>query len=554
MNTLKYTTALVLGSLIIATACTDMDVLPESNYLTNKQKAEAPAKLPGLSAADLTGMYNKIASPGSVLGTTAYDGFAYPDDGGYPLICMFFDLNGPDATSPNTGFNWMSTSGLWQDRTYSYRNPRLRWALFYQQIKAANDIIRNIDKETASTEELEVLGQALAVRAFDLLSLAPYYQFKYNGHENELCVPIITEVTDGDEFPRNTVAEVYNQIINDLTTSIDYLKNFERKSKIAIDASVAYGLRARAYLAMEKWNEAAADATKALELCTGDCDGQPAKIEEVSQPAFCDIDIDSSHNWMWGINMTGTQINGEYASWPSWIGSFSGDAYSTGAAVYYCINSMLYNKIPKTDVRKGWWVDENLHSDNLASVTWAGASGDDVATLTIENTKEKFLPYTNVKFAQKDGCGDSNNGGDWCIMRVEEMILIQAEAYAKAGDEAKGKQILENFIKTYRDPAYVQTCASFADEVWKQRRIELWGEGFSMSDIMRLGKNVVRFHSGEECSIDEDYQFNIEYGDPYMLLRIPQTEMNSNTAMVQNIGGNAPVIGQNGNLRDGVTD
>jgi hypothetical protein len=27
-----------------------------------------------------------------------------------------------------------------------------------------------------------------------------------------------------------------------------------------------------------------------------------------------------------------------------------------------CINSKLWNEIPSTDVRKGWWLDANLHS------------------------------------------------------------------------------------------------------------------------------------------------------------------------------------------------
>ena len=66
------------------------------------------------------------------------------------------------------------------------------------------------------------------------------------------------------------------------------------------------------------------------------------------------------------------------------------------------------------------------------------------------------------------------------LMRVEEMYLIQAEATAMAGNPAQGKQILENFVKTYRNPSYqcpANDAASMQEEVWHQRRIELWGEG-----------------------------------------------------------------------------
>lgn len=84
-------------------------------------------------------------------------------------------------------------------------------------------------------------------------------------------------------------------------------------------------------------------------------------------------------------------------------------------------------------------------------------------------------------------------------MRVEEMILIKAEATAMAGNLGAGQQILADFVKTYRDPSYTVSAPNateFQNEVWLQRRIELWGEGFSMSDIMRLGKNIVRYKTG----------------------------------------------------------
>ena len=78
-----------------------------------------------------------------------------------------------------------------------------------------------------------------------------------------------------------------------------------------------------------------------------------------------------------------------------------------------------------------------------------------------------------------------------------------------------------------------------------------------MSDIMRLGKPVVRFHDGEDNNVDENFQFNVAAADEYMLLRIPQNELNANKAITdatQNNGGQSPKLLQNGGLRDGVTD
>ena len=143
-------------------------------------------------------------------------------------------------------------------------------------------------------------------------------------------------------------------------------------------------------------------------------------------------------------------------------------------------------------------------------------------------------------------------------MRAEEMILIQAEATAMAGGD--GKSILENFVKTYRDPNYTCTASSgtaFQDEVWKQRRIELWGEGFAMADIMRLGKNIVRVKTGVTTNFPDAYAFNVAADNEWLLMRIPQDETNSNVGIptsANNSGGTLPQQGDGIGLTDGVTD
>ena len=170
--------------------------------------------------------------------------------------------------------------------------------------------------------------------------------------------------------------------------------------------------------------------------------------------------------------------------------------------------------------------------------------------------KLEFLPYTNIKFGMREGVGSIVNNNDWPLMRVEEMILIQAEALAKSGNEAQGRQILENFVKTYRDPNYSSTDhgLSFADELWFQRRVELWGEGFFMFDAKRLGKPVVRTHGAGTTNEPDAFAFNIAADDGWLNMRFPQTEMDNNIGIVDNDGGEIPVAGQNASLRDGVTD
>jgi hypothetical protein len=252
---------------------------------------------------------------------------------------------------------------------------------------------------------------------------------------------------------------------------------------------------------------------------------------------------------------TDVALTNIYATSSSWIRSFSGDGYSPGTQVYSCINSLLYNKIPNTDVRKGWWVDASLESPLLENVTWNGVSGNAVASLEIENIKMAFLPYTNVKFGTGT-VGGTLNDDDWPLMRVEEMILIQAEGLARSGSEAQGKALLEDFVRTYRDPAYSADASgrSLADEIWFQRRIELWGEGFSNSDTRRLGKPLVRFHDGKESNVPSAFRFNMAADDGWWLMRFTSSEKNTNQGIVDNTGGSQPVQDQFGSLRDGVTD
>jgi hypothetical protein len=140
-------------------------------------------------------------------------------------------------------------------------------------------------------------------------------------------------------------------------------------------------------------------------------------------------------------------------------------------------------------------------------------------------------------------------------MRVEEMILIQAEGYAKSGNAAKGKEILENFVKTYRDPSYSADAAnrSLEDEIWYQRRVELWGEGFANPDTRRLNKPLVRFHDSSN-NMPENFRFNMPADDGWWLMRFTNSELNTNLAVVDNTGGSSPDQDQHPDLRDGVTD
>ena len=535
----------ILSAALLVGACAEFDELaPQGGTLLASQVKETNEYAPSRGNAAFNGMYTKLGAPVSVNGGGAN---GRPDDFGFIMIAFSGDLEAADVVTAHSGYNWFSACGLLTSRNADYANPYLRYAAPYNEIAAANEIIKTYSAKTDDREVIHKLAQARAIRAFSYLNLAPYFQFSYETAADRPCVPIVTENTvDFTSNPRATVAEVYELILNDLDWAIANLEDFVRRDKSRIDIQTAYGLRARANLYMGRWAEAASDAAMAAEGYT------PASIEEVSRPSFHDI---SEHNWIWGYDMTtDVAMTNIYATASAWIRSFSGDGYAPGTQVYSRINNLLYDKIPPTDVRKGWWVNENLESPLLKDVTWNGVRGNAVAPLEIENVKLPFLPYTNVKFGM-NAIGSTVNDEDWPFMRVEEMILIQAEGYARNGQADKGRQILEDFVRTYRDPSYSADAAgrSLEDEIWYQRRVELWGEGFSNPDTRRLGKPLVRFHD-QSSNFPAAFRFNMPADDGWWLMRFSKSETNTNTAVVNNTGGTLPVQDQYPELRDGVTD
>jgi hypothetical protein len=535
---------LAVAGVLTLTACDDVNKQePAGGMITQSQLTDTYSAISSRVDATFSGMFSMMGEPYGVFGT----GRGRADDFGFVMAALSQDAEGADYIYPNSGYNWFSVCGEYTSRTPNYANPYIRYAIVYNQIKIANDIIGSLG-EVEDAESQNKVAQARAIRAFDYLNLVPYFQFNYQGHQNDPCVPIVTpETADPANNPRATVQEVYDLILSDLDAAIAVL-GADRDNKSRININVAYGLRARANLYMGNWAGAAADAAKAMEGFT------PASIAEVSTPTFVDA---SEHNWMWAIILTDDQAKDHYSTSASWLSSFSANAYTAGAACYAMINKMLFDKISATDVRKGWWVDENLHSPLLATISWDGTTGDAISTLYIGDVKEPFEPYTNVKFGMKKGIGSTMNSNDFPLMRVEEMILIQAEGLAKSGNETQARQILENFVKTYRDPAYDSTKGgrSLADEIWYQRRVELWGEGFFMADANRLHKPVVRFHDNADSTNEPDaFRFNIDPDDPWLLMRFSDSETNANAAIINNTGGSQPKQDQNPGLRDGVTD
>ncbi len=495
------------------TACEDLDTTPEGAVLTTEQKAEIGEDMPTRAEAGVRGIFSQfnVYMPNeTAIGASRHNDF------GYSSIMLFTDANTEDVVSGDNGYNWAGNSLTYDDRVYTSYESQIVWNDYYSIIFNANNVIGSLDAASEDKVTQFYLAQALAARAFCYMELAQLYQFNYKGHESSPCVPLITDA-NADEAanngaPRATVQEVYTLVNSDVSLAIELLTKAEaagqkRSDKRYIDLAVAYGLRARMNLAMQNWSEAAADAQAAIDTSSA----SPASISDVSSPTFCSAEED---NWMWAIYIAETDdvVQSGIVNWISHNGTFNYGygQYSGG----HQISKKLYNTISATDIRKGWWSNEDGYCPNV---------NDEWNEYLVEH---KFPPYTNCKFAPYQKVLNNDvNANDIPLMRIEEMYLILAEAKQMSG--ADGKTILENFIKKYRDPSYSCTASNFQDEVYRQKRIELWGEGRIWFDLMRLNKGVDRRGAGFEPNC----VLLLPSGDANLLWRLPQTEVNGNGAI-----------------------
>jgi tetratricopeptide (TPR) repeat protein len=433
-----------------------------------------------------------------------------------------------------TGYDWYS---YWSSNDYTLGATTYRsyvpWRTMYIFVKNSNDVIGSVNPEEATPEALVALGRAYAYRANAYLFLAQIYEWKaptdpgvdpkYTPDNNiaGLTVPIVTEKTTQEEAknnPRAPKADVYKLIMDDLDMAEELLAE-EKTTGLLPSLPVVYGLKARAYLAQEKYAEAAEYADKAIVAKAG----KPLTQEQWENPTtgFNDYSANSS-SWMWYVAYS-AETMGNLCNFVAHM-SAENTWTAYGWSVARGVPRRLYESIPDTDFRKHSWIDP----DGLKYYNYK--TNRDVFT------GSKPLPaYTSLKFRPAGGdCNTYKVGGATHVptMRLEEMYLIKAEGLAMSGKVGDGQAVLESLIKT-RDPEYsaaaYATPAELQAEVYRQKRIELWGEGLILYDAKRLGAGFTNGYTGTNAQ--EGYRFNCSGVAPWWTFVIPQSEINGNPAL-----------------------
>lgn len=530
MKNINKFAAVALASLSLV-ACEDLDTEYQGGYVTTDQKEAVLQKNPLMAAAGVNGISSIMSTYMTVYGNHF--------DFGYPGVMIGLDMQTDAMVCNNSGYNWYNYWGSFTSPTPSGTPAGMAWYHIYKQIFTCNTVASSISPETDQPTLMYYRAQALAARGFDYLVLAQLFQFNYSVNPDAPCVPIVTNENaaeiEENGAPRASVKEVYAQVMSDLNEAIELLDKcgldpedmMDVKPKRQISLATAYGLRARANLAMHKYADAANDAKSAI----ASFNGSPLTIAEASRPGFTDLD---NHAWMWGIAIAETDrvVTSGIVNFPSMTCTFCENGYvSVGAWKY--LNSNKYNAIPSSDVRKGWFLDDYNTSPilNKAEQAYIDSYGADIP------------PYTQVKYAGYNNVvGQSINASDIPLMRIEEMYYIAAEGMAMSGDLPGAKEYFTNFINAYRNPSYsciASTAEDFQNLLFEDRLIEFFCEGINWFDYMRLNKDVNRVNANYPAAYTfyiPSYTNDTSVGkekSKVLIYCIPQGEINGNPALTE---------------------
>lgn len=496
--------------------------IEETVPLTNSATAEQI----GASSSALEGSVNGIPSQMSQ-GYLVYGTQTHETDMGYPQFMIAqTEMLGDMYPGGTVGYDWYvsynSTERSFGPTSYySY----LPWFTLYMFIKSANDIISTVDitDESVGVEQKGYAGVAYACRAFNYYMLTVLFEPMENKYTDcskvlGLTVPIVTNETTPDEAknnPRVSHDEMISFILSDLDKAESCLSNFTPESKMVPNLAVVYGIKAKVYM----WDEDYANAAKYARMAINEAGVTPMTETQWTDPSTGFAQACPS--WMWYLNYAAESM-GNLCNLCGWLSNEADWGYSSLSKPV--IDRSLYEKIGSTDFRKHVFVDPDKYnfynyqtSRNKAFI-------------------EGLPSYASLKFRCLNGDWETYSIGgatDVPVMRVEEMYFIEAIATAASSSVEAGKQLLDKFMQTYRDPNFSSQATSLRDfeiEALDQMRIEFWGEGNAFPIAKRLKVGVMQNYTGTNATSDI-LKVNAEGIKPNWNLCIPNTEVQSNSAL-----------------------
>jgi hypothetical protein len=456
----KFLSIILLA--LVAVGCDDkLDIKPAQSLSTDV----AISDFAGLSAA-IYGAYDGLQS----VNYYGRDFVVFPEVRGDNVYLALANSN-RFVTDYNYQINALSTQlGLWN--------------VGYAVILRVNNIIAEASKvsDAPQVDIDQIVGEAYAIRAlvhFDLVRTFGVPFGDDNGAGLGVPIKLTSELT---EPSRNTVAEVYEQVISDLAQAKTLMTQDVGPYRITDVAADA--LLARVYL--YKGDNANAEASASAVI------------------ANTDFSFETDFETLWTTSGTTEEI--------------------------FTVRRVAA---------------ETLGSDNLGQIFNPSGYGDIRVTQDIRDMYEDgdaridlYYLHTNNEWYVGKYLGEGSIPGlaSTKVLRLPEMYLIRAEARAKQNKFA----LAIDDIDEIRDRAGLDPLGAIADgdvleEVLNERRRELAFEGHRSFDLYRNGLPLERIqcNSGLEittlsCVVEEDSHLRI--------YPIPQRELDVNQNMVQTTG------------------
>lgn len=447
------------------------------------------------------------------------------------------------------------------------------WSNSYKIVVGCNLMIEKIE-EGSSTETDQLLGENYYLRALVYFQMGNIFGRPYNQGVSNLSVPLKLSSDTDDRPDRNTVQEVYDQVIKDLLKA-ESLMTIDKGASFA-SKGAAQALLSRVYLYKEDNIRAEEYADKVIEsgeyslLSNGRFGIMNTLTPDENEEAIFNVTLNSKSDLLGGFDHWFTP------------GSMYASIQGTGWGEMYASRSYLdlINKNPE-DARNNfigpqylengdgekipaiYWINDEYRyefreiTENAGVITFE----EEGTTYTVESevVDGKTIYYFNGVDGRQDVIKDfdleKRNGYPkfyifkaslqeedrhlWSpsVSRLAEMYLIKAESFAKRGMD---QQALDN-VNIIRERAGIPTYTlasipsgkTIMDIVMEERRLELAYEGHRKFDVYRNNGTMDRKYPGTHLNGTGAF-LEIPYTHPRTIEFIPEQQIILQPSLIQN--------------------
>jgi tetratricopeptide (TPR) repeat protein len=336
------------------------------------------------------------------------------------------------------------------------------WSQMYHCLLQINNLLANIEKIEAagkgSTTLSDYKGQALTARALVYFDLVRLYGKPYNMDKNALGVPLVLTPLDASAQPtRATVAQIYDQIVADLTAAAPLMGKTKTLGYLNYYANKA--IQARVYLYMENYSAA---LTAAQEIITS---GK--------------YSLYSNANW---VSSWSTE-NGSESIFE--LGVYLSEAdLGTSSLGYYLLRTGTVKGA------MGWFMASDSFLARLnqdpSDVRWGIMDYDETYSETGVKRYGSCRKYTGVDLKGDKG---STSAVNIKVIRLSEIYLIAAEAAFPTNKELAASYLKEIRKRSPNLPAPTATTITM-QMIKDERSKELFCEGQRFFDMIRWNESI----------------------------------------------------------------